>query len=89
MSAQPSDLLSMQTTEGQPPFAPEPDEETCRVIKAAPEPFSTILALAAVLGLRIGETLGLRMADIDFAKKLIRVRQSVDSATRTCRSQAS
>jgi integrase len=38
--------------------------------------------LTAVLGLRIGETLGLRIADIDFAKKLIRVRQSIDSATR-------
>lgn len=58
------------------------DEETCRVITASPEPFSTILVLTAVLGLRIGETLGLRIADIDFAKKLIRVRQSVDSATR-------
>ena len=60
------------------------DEETCRVITAAPEPFSTILVFTAVLGLRIGETLGLRIADIDFAKKLIRVRQSIDSATRTC-----
>ena len=58
------------------------DEETCRVITAAPETFSLILALTAVLGLRIGETLGLRIADIDFTKKLIRVRQSIDSATR-------
>lgn len=58
------------------------DEETRRIIAAAPEPFSTILAVTAVLGLRIGETLGLRVADVDFTKKLIRVRQSVDSATR-------
>jgi len=44
------------------------DEETRRVIAAAPEPFSTILATTVVLGLRIGETLGLRVADIDFTK---------------------
>jgi integrase len=58
------------------------DEETHRVIAAAPEPFSTMLATTAVLGLRIGEALGLRVADIDFEKKLIRVRQPVDSAMR-------
>jgi integrase len=58
------------------------DEETRLVIAEAPEQFSLILALTAVLGLRIGETLGLRVADVDFTKRLIRVRQSVDSATR-------
>jgi integrase len=36
-----------------------------------------------VLGLRIGETLGLRVSDMDFTKRIIRVRQSVDSASRT------
>lgn len=53
------------------------------MIAAAPEPFTTILAITAVLGLRIGETLGLRIRDVDFAKRIIRVRQSVDSASRT------
>jgi integrase len=59
------------------------DDEVRRMIQAAPEPFSTILAITAVLGLRIGETLGLRVCDVDFAKRIIRVRQSVDSASRT------
>ena len=54
-----------------------------RMIQAAAEPFATILALTAVLRLRIGETLGLRVSDVDFTKRIIRVRQSVDSASRT------
>jgi len=33
--------------------------------------------------LRIGETLALRKSDVDFAKHVIRIRQSVDAATRT------
>jgi integrase len=59
------------------------DDETRRIITGAPEPLSTIIAVTAVLGLRIGETLALRRSDVDFAKHIIRVRQSVDAATRT------
>jgi integrase len=59
------------------------DGEMQRMIAAAPEPLSTILAVTAVLGLRIGETLALRVCDVDFANRIIRVRQSVDAATRT------
>jgi len=59
------------------------DEEMRMMIANAPEPFSTILAVTAVLGLRVGETLALRVCDVDFGKRLIRVRQSVDAATRT------
>jgi integrase len=68
------------------------DEEMGRIIAAAPEPFGTILVLTSVLGLRIGEVLALRVSDVDFTKKIIRVRQSVDAATRTVqgvKSQAS
>jgi len=68
------------------------DEEAGKIIAAAPEPFSTILAVTSVLGLRIGEVLALRISDLDFARKVIRVRQSVDSATRlpqAVKSQAS
>jgi integrase len=67
-------------------------EETGRIISAAPEPFATIWALTAVLGLRVGEVLALRVSDLDFEQKLIRVRQSLDSATRkvqACKSNAS
>jgi integrase len=58
------------------------DEEVRRIIALAPEPLSTIAAVTAVLGLRIGETLALRKSDVDFAKRVIRIRQSVDAATR-------
>src|SRR5215469_13598380 len=53
-----------------------------QMIANAPEPLSTIVAVTAVLGLRIGETLALRVSDIDFNRKIVRVRQSVDAATR-------
>jgi integrase len=68
------------------------DQEMGRIIAAAPEPFGTILAVTSVLGLRIGETLALRIGDVDFAKHVIRIRQSVDAATRSVqavKSQAS
>jgi integrase len=58
------------------------DEEVGRILAAASEPFGTILAVTAILGLRIGEVLGLRVSDVDFVRKVIRVRQSVDAATR-------
>jgi integrase len=59
------------------------DDEVRRIIAGASEPLSTIVAVTAVLGLRIGETLALRTFDVDFAKHIIRVRRSVDAATRT------
>jgi len=52
------------------------------MIAAAPEPLKTILIIMAVLGLRIGEALALRVCDVDFATRVVRVRQSVDAATR-------
>ena len=67
-------------------------EEVGRIIFAAKEPFATIWALVAVLGLRVGEAVGLRFCDLDFHRKVIRVRQSVDSATgkvQTCKGPAS
>ena len=59
------------------------DDEVRKIIANASEPLGTIVAVTAVLGLRIGETLALRKMDVDFAKHVIRVRQSVDAATRT------
>lgn len=58
------------------------DAEIGKILSAAPEPFGTILAVTAVLGLRIGEVLALRVSDVDFVGKVLRVRQSVDAATR-------
>ena len=68
------------------------DEEVGKIIAAASGPFSTILLVTSVLGLRIGEVLALRVSDIDFKRKIVRVRRSVDSATRAVqavKSQAS
>jgi integrase len=59
------------------------DEEVGKILAAAREPFGTILAVTAVLGLRIGEALALRTSDVDFARRIVRVRQSIDAATRT------
>jgi integrase len=59
------------------------DAEVGKILSAAPEPFGTILAVTAVLGLRIGEVLALRVSDVDLTRKIVRVRQSVDAATRT------
>ena len=59
------------------------DAEVGKILSAAPEPFGTILAVTAVLGLRIGEVLALRVSDVDLIRKIVRVRQSVDAATRT------
>jgi len=59
------------------------DEEMGRIIAAAPEPFGTILTVTSVLGLRVGEVLTLRVSDVDLARRIIRVRQTVDAATRT------
>jgi integrase len=65
------------------------DEEVGTIIAAAPEPFGTVLAVTSILGLRIGETLALRITDLDFAKHVIRIRQSVDAATRNVQAMKS
>jgi len=68
------------------------DDEMRLMIANALEPLSTILAVTAVLGLRIGETLALRVSDVDFTNMIVRVRQSVDATTRdvqAVKSQAS
>jgi integrase len=68
------------------------DQEVGKIIAAAPKPFDTIMAVTSVLGLRIGEVLALRLSDLDFTRKIIRIRQSVDAATRNVqavKSQAS
>jgi integrase len=59
------------------------DEEVGGIIANASEPVGTIVAATAVLGLRIGETLALRKSDLDFPRHVVRIRQSVDAATRT------
>lgn len=64
---------------------PFTDAELRQIIAAAPEPLHTVLLVLAVLGLRIGEALGLRVEDLDFEQRVVRIRQSVDSTTRLTR----
>jgi integrase len=52
-------------------------EEAQRIIAGADEPLRTIFWMAAETGLRAGELLGLRVADINFERKVVEVRQSV------------
>ena len=42
-------------------------DEARRIIAAAPEPYATIYALAALTGMRAGELLGLKVSDLMFA----------------------
>jgi integrase len=62
------------------------DAEVGKILSASSEPFGTILAVTAVLGLRIGEVLALRVNDVDFVRRIIRIRQSVDASTRKIQS---
>ena len=47
------------------------------ILRAADEPFATICFLLSVTGMRIGEALALRVEDLDFQRKLVKVRGSV------------
>ena len=44
---------------------------------AAPEPYATIYAVAAMTGMRAGELLGLKVSDLDFTQNLIFVQRSL------------
>ena len=50
--------------------------EMLLIVSAADEPLATICFLLSVTGMRIGEILALRLVDLDFLRKLIRVRCS-------------
>src|SRR6202022_4198690 len=54
------------------------DAEVGKILSAASEPFGTILAVTAVLGLRIGEVLAVRVKRMDLIRRVYRVRQRRD-----------
>jgi integrase len=60
-----------------------PKEQSRQIIEASEEPDATVYAVLALTGLRPGEALGLEVADLDFDRKLIHVRRTLDHATRT------
>lgn len=57
-------------------------EEAGRIVGGAKEPYSTIWAMYAMLGIRSGECLAISEDDIDFDRKVIHIRQSLDEDTR-------
>lgn len=57
-------------------------EQVGKIVAAAKEPYSTMFAVLGMTGLRAGEMLGLKVSDLDFTRKVIHVRRSIDSRTR-------
>jgi integrase len=51
-------------------------EEVLALIEAMPDRYRLVLVLAGLGGLRTGETLGLRLADVDILRSAVHVRQS-------------
>jgi integrase len=51
-------------------------EEARQIIATARDPHRTMFAIAALLGLRAGEILGLTIDDLDFDKKLVHIQRA-------------
>jgi integrase len=64
-------------------------DEVRRVIAASKEPYSTLWAIIGITGCRAGEILGLKVSDLDFDKRLIRIRRTLDDSTRQMHSPKS
>src|SRR5262252_6784350 len=52
-------------------------DELVKLLNAIPEPFRTAVFLDGASGLRVGELLGLKWADVDFKKNVIYIRRSI------------
>lgn len=52
-------------------------EEFRRLVQELPEPFSTMVLCCGCLGLRISESLGLRLVDIDWFGSLVTIERSI------------
>ena len=57
-------------------------EQVKRIIAASAEPYSTLFAVVGLTGCRAGEVLALKRSDLDFDKRIIRIRRTLDGATR-------
>jgi len=57
-------------------------EQVRLIVAASEEPYATMWALISITGARAGEILGLKTTDIDFDKRLIHIRRTLDHATR-------
>ncbi len=57
-------------------------EQVKRIINASEEPYSTLWAVLGLTGCRAGEVFALKRSDMDFEKRVIRIRRTLDAATR-------
>jgi integrase len=57
-------------------------EQVKQIINASEEPYSTLWAVLSLTGCRAGEVFALRRTDLDFEKRVIRIRRTLDAATR-------
>jgi integrase len=65
-------------------------EQVSQIISLAAEPFRTMFCIAAMTGVRAGELLGLKVEDLDFDRRLIFIRRSVNRGhIQTVKSRAS
>jgi len=56
-------------------------EQVKQIINASEEPYSTLWAVLGLTGCRAGEVFALRRSDLDFEKRVIRIRRRLDAAT--------
>jgi integrase len=65
-------------------------DDTRRILEKAENPWRLMFAIAALLGLRAGEILGLRAEDVDLARRLLNIRQTAWYGTiQTCKTKSS
>jgi integrase len=57
-------------------------KEVGQIIIGAKEPYATMFAVLGMTGCRAGEMLGLKIGDLDFNRKVIYIRRSIDSRTK-------
>jgi integrase len=77
--------LTIPGDKEEPEMAQFPRSTSMQIIARAKEPYKTMFALDSMSGLRAGELLGLRRADINFIKMQIQPRKQVDDSTRQLR----
>ena len=57
-------------------------KEVGQIINNSKEPYATMFAVLGMTGCRVGEMLGLKIGDLDFNRKVIYIRRSIDSRTK-------
>ena len=57
-------------------------KEVGQIINNAKEPYATMFAVMGMTGCRVGEMLGLKIGDLDFNRKVVYIRRSIDSRTK-------